>query len=92
MDLSLFLHRVCSEVMCKFLKDSIRKKMWHQVGERQDGSLPSSWFNNFFAYSILFSIILVVAGTEVSKDTSLSNGINRLEALGGFNYKKSYLK
>ena len=70
---------------------SIREKLWLQVGEQKDGSLPSSWFNSFFAYLIVFSIFLVVVGTEFSPDSFASGITTRIESIIGVLFLLEYL-
>ena len=70
---------------------SFREKLWLQVGEKNDGSLPSSWFNSFFAYLIVFSIILVVIGTEFPADSRLATITSRIEELIGVLFLVEYL-
>ena len=62
-----------------------------QAGENPDGSLPDSWFNSFFAYLIVFSIGLVVIGTEFASGSSLANISSRLEAIIGVLFLVEYL-
>ena len=73
------------------MTSSIREKLWLQVGEKNDGSLPSSWFNSFFAYLIVFSIVLVVVGTEFSSDSQLGNLVSRIETFVGILFLVEYL-
>ena len=70
---------------------SIREKLWFQAGEKKDGSLPSSWFNSFFAYLIVFSIVLVVLGTEFPYGSTLANITSKIEELIGVLFLVEYL-
>ena len=70
---------------------SIREKLWLQVGEKNDGSLPSSWFNSFFAYLIVFSIVLVVVGTEFPSGSTLANITSKIEGLKDDNTVKKVM-
>ena len=70
---------------------SIREKLWLQVGEKNDGSLPSSWFNSFFAYLIVFSIVLVVVGTEFPSGSTLANITSKIEEIIGVLFLVEYL-
>ena len=65
------------------MSSSVREKLWLQAGENHDGSLPDSWFNSFFAYLIVFSIGLVVIGTEFASGSRLANISSMLEAIIG---------
>ena len=73
------------------MSSSVREKLWMQAGENPDGSLPDSWFNSFFAYLIVFSIGLVVIGTEFASGSSLANISSRLEAIIGILFLVEYL-
>ena len=70
---------------------SIREKLWLQVGEKKDGSLPSSWFNTFFAFLIIFSIVLVVIGTEFTPGSIAEKITNTFENSIGVIFVIEYL-
>ena len=70
---------------------SIREKLWLQVGEKKDGSLPSSWFNTFFAFLIIFSIVLVVIGTEFTSGSIAEKITNTFENSIGVIFVIEYL-
>ena len=71
--------------------NSIRKKLWLQVGPKEDGSLPTSWFNSFFAYAIFFSIFIAVIGTEISETSDWKDHLSRAETIIGILFLIEYV-
>ena len=70
---------------------SFRRKIWIQVGEQKDGGIPNSWFNSLFAFLIVFSIILVVIGTEFSTESLAGEITNKIEQIIGLLFVVEYL-
>ena len=71
--------------------NSIRQKIWLEVGQRQDGSLPNSIFNRFFAYTIFFSIFLAVVMTALSQESLLATITNKVETFVGILFLVEYI-
>ena len=72
-------------------QNSIRRKIWLQVGQNEDGSLPSSWFNSFFAYAIFFSIFIAVIGTETPETSNWKDHLSHTETIIGILFLIEYL-
>ena len=62
-----------------------------QIGEKKDGSLRNTFLNNFFLYTVIFSIFLAILITEKSFNRNFLKAILFIDDLVGVIFIIEYL-